>query len=206
MGKSIMKNFIINNSQNERMKTILKSVAETFKTNQILRTEVDIYEHKDDDKVVYYIDPTFYYTGEKPLHYKYDPIRFGFESHIESYLGGIPIHIEIPNLVKATVNEQHEDVSKMMDRIIDHTGIREIYPMIGKVIVKEIEPLNSVFFLFQLNDPSIDGENMYKKGFDPHYLIDRHLKNYLGLFGFKNKKVGYIVAASDGEVIDTYVV
>ena len=109
-------------------------------------------------------------------------------------------------LVKATINEGEEDVSKMMDRIIDHTGIREIYPMIGKVIVKEIEPLNSVFFFFQLNDPSIDGENMYKKGFDPHYLIDRHLKKYLGLFGFKNKKVGYIVAAPDGEVIDTYVV
>lgn len=74
--------------------------------------------------------------------------------------------------------------------------------MVDKIEVLEFEDLNFMIFKIYLNDPTIDKNNMYKKGLDPHYLVDTHAKKYLKYFGIPtNKKFGFVVISPLGEKI-----
>jgi hypothetical protein len=52
-----------------------------------------------------------------------------------------------------------------------------------------------------LNDPEITSLNMYDKELDPHYLVDKYLKEYFAYFNINNSIVDFIVWGTDGEVI-----
>ncbi len=80
---------------------------------------------------------------------------------------------------------------KGLRKILNSDILKGIYPMLDHIDVwymgtknrqtwREIPMYHVEIYL---NDPSITEDNMYDKEFDPHYLIDHHLKNYLSYLG-----------------------
>ena len=101
---------------------------------------------------------------------------------------------------------------KGLEKLLNSSEIKKIYPMVDKIIVHYEDTGASGFgidfdkldFDIILNDPSITEENMYKKGLDPHYLVDHHIANYLPYMSINKKSVDLhrvIVWNPDGEII-----
>jgi hypothetical protein len=102
--------------------------------------------------------------------------------------------------------------TKILNKLINSPLIKDIYPMIDNVESKVIwdgdedHPFYRIKLNFILNDPTINDENLYVKGFDPHYLIDYYLMDLLKMAGI-NRNTGTIenifftVTGPDGEHI-----
>jgi len=86
---------------------------------------------------------------------------------------------------------------KGLEKLVNSSAIKDIYPMVDKIIVLYadigalgfVKGLDILDFDIILNDPSITQKNMYDKGLDPHYLVDYHIKNYLPYMGIDKEKV-----------------
>ena len=82
--------------------------------------------------------------------------------------------------------------------------VRKIYPMIDEITVSLVEPTGYLYLLIKiyLNTSEISEENMYEKGFDPHYLVDYHLARLMRYVGIsRTLPVEFIVYDSNGNEI-----
>ena len=52
-----------------------------------------------------------------------------------------------------------------------------------------------------LNDPSITKNNMYQKDFDPHYLVEKHIKDLSKYLGIDLNYIGFKLYGPDGDLI-----
>ena len=71
-----------------------------------------------------------------------------------------------------------------LEKLVNSDIIKRIYPMVEKIIVEyggktSTGKFNSLDFNIILNDSNINRDNMYEEGFDPHYLMDYHIKNLM---------------------------
>lgn len=91
---------------------------------------------------------------------------------------------------------------KALTKIGNSTLIKSIYPMIEKIKFNYVEHFGLILEII-INDPSITKDNMYKMGFDPHYLIEIHLKNVIRYLGLEKppKISGFVIYYLDGEKI-----
>ena len=58
--------------------------------------------------------------------------------------------------------------------------------------------------MVHLNDSTINSNNMYEKGFDPHYLIQRDLKFMLKMAGISTRdiiQISVLVKNPNGEIV-----
>jgi len=103
-----------------------------------------------------------------------------------------------------------EGLIKGLQKLVNSDIIKNIYPMIDHIVVGIYDQTFSfsyrndkvLEFKIYLNDPEITEENMYVKGFDPHYLVEYHIKKllpYLSLEDITN--LSFIVYGTDGESI-----
>lgn len=101
---------------------------------------------------------------------------------------------------------------KGLKKLVNSELIKDIYPMVKHI---DISVYTSRFVLsdknkrldfdIHLNDPRITEENMYDKGFDPHYLVDYHIKRLLPYLGFENiLSLSFAVFSPTGELISHY--
>jgi hypothetical protein len=91
---------------------------------------------------------------------------------------------------------------KPLSKLFNSEIVKSIYPMIDHIDVVMVDKvLQDLEIKIYLNDPEIDKYNMYKKGFDPHYLADKHLKNYSKYLGVKVSRIGWRLYDSDGELM-----
>ena len=97
-----------------------------------------------------------------------------------------------------------------LKKLINSSAIKEIYPMVDHIDVRYNGDLYSnrgwgaLEFDIFLNDPTITKENMYEKDFDPHYLVEYHIKKYLPYFNIDKSRKDFIVWDLDGNIIDSY--
>lgn len=95
-------------------------------------------------------------------------------------------------------------INKSLTKLMNNDLIKEIYPMIEKVEVYEWDFL--IIVKINVNDPEMTESNMYERGLDPHYLIDKHMSKFLPYYSVnKHKKIGFVVVGVDGNVIDRWV-
>ena len=74
-----------------------------------------------------------------------------------------------------------EKLINAFSKLINSDVLKSIYPMLDNIdIVKVNDNPNFIGYDMSLNiflnDPSINKNNMYAKDFDPHYLVEKHLK------------------------------
>jgi len=88
-----------------------------------------------------------------------------------------------------------------LEKLANSKLVSKIYPMIDEISILYREGV--VWIRINLKDPSITKENMYEKGFDPHYLIDYHMRRLMKYLGFeKYTPVDFVVYDAEGKIID----
>jgi hypothetical protein len=95
---------------------------------------------------------------------------------------------------------------KGLEKIVNSGMIKEIYPMVDHINIRNTDVVtqrgNTILSVdIHLNDENINRENMYDANFDPHYLIDFHLKKYLPYFNIDKVMFDFTVWGPDGDVI-----
>jgi len=92
------------------------------------------------------------------------------------------------------------------EKLINSDLLKNIYPMIDHIDITSFRD-NPNFIAYDmsvniyLNDPTIHKHNMYEKEFDPHYLVEYHIKSYFPYFNLKNLVIDYIVWGPDGDIV-----
>jgi hypothetical protein len=100
--------------------------------------------------------------------------------------------------------------NKIANKLFNSDYIKDIYPMIDRIETQVISdgdeelPFYTLFIMVHLNDPDINSNNMYEKGFDPHYLIQRDLKFMLKMAGISTRdiiQISVLVRNPNGEIV-----
>lgn len=86
-----MKRFIITEQQNDRIKQIIKQVAETFTNDNVVKTEVAVEEGKDMMGGVYYILHPIFYVTERTAGPDFHLFKHQLAQFVEDMVGA-PIH------------------------------------------------------------------------------------------------------------------
>lgn len=91
------------------------------------------------------------------------------------------------------------------NKMANSKPVKDIYPMIDHIKINEVPNYIWVAQVY-LNDETIDGNNIYSKGLDPHYLVDFHLKKLKNYLSIKdNLKFGFVIFDSNGENIYDFI-
>ena len=75
--------------------------------------------------------------------------------------------------------------SKLLDKLLNSDYIKKVYPMIDNIKTRvvwdgdEEYPFYDVMLKIYVNDEDMTTFNMYKKGLDPHYLVDEYMIDLL---------------------------
>jgi hypothetical protein len=101
----------------------------------------------------------------------------------------------------------HDYQIKGLEKLLNSSEIMEIYPMVDRIELSSVNDKASGFGFdldrldidIHLNDDTITSKNMYRKDFDPHYLVDYHIKNYLPYFNIPKVDTHFIVYGPNGK-------
>lgn len=97
-----------------------------------------------------------------------------------------------------------------LEKLANSGIIKEIYPMVDHIeidINKEKQfrhqswAPNTLDLNIFVNDSEMTSLNMYDKELDPHYLVDKYLKEYFPYFNIDNVIVDFIVWGTEGNII-----
>jgi hypothetical protein len=99
-----------------------------------------------------------------------------------------------------------------LEKLLNSGVIQDIYPMVDNIrlsIPEDTNPnykgLNNLNIDIILNDPTFNKANMYQREFDPHYLVDYHIRKlYFPYFNIEKVITNFIVWGPDGKIIDSY--
>jgi hypothetical protein len=86
-----MKRYIITEQQNDRIKEIIKQVAETFTNNSVMKTEVAIEEGKAMMGGTYYILHPIFYVTERTMGPDFHFFKHQLAQFVEDMVG-VPVH------------------------------------------------------------------------------------------------------------------
>jgi hypothetical protein len=99
---------------------------------------------------------------------------------------------------------------KGLEKLVNSSSIKDIYPMVDHIEIHyDAELYNprgwgglevNIF----VNDPTMTKENMYDKDFDPHYLVEYHIKQYFPYFDINKPIMNFVVWGPDGNIITTW--
>lgn len=99
---------------------------------------------------------------------------------------------------------------KGLEKLINSSAIKEIYPMVDHIDIRYNSDLynprgwGGLEVDIFVNDPTITKENMYDKEFDPHYLVDYHIKQYFPYFNINKPITSFVVWDLDGNIITSF--
>ena len=96
---------------------------------------------------------------------------------------------------------------KGLQKLINSSNIKEIYPMVDHIDIHYNGDLyaprgwGGIEIDIFVNDPTMTEENMYDKEFDPHYLVEYHIKQYFPYFNIDKMVLTFIVWDLDGNIV-----
>lgn len=91
-------------------------------------------------------------------------------------------------------------------KLINSDVLKSIYPMLDHIDINSIKD-NPNFIGYEmsvnifLNDPIIDKNNMYSRNFDPHYLVEKYLKDLSKYLGIDFHQIKFKLYSPNGELI-----
>jgi hypothetical protein len=99
---------------------------------------------------------------------------------------------------------------KGLEKLVNSSSIKDIYPMVDHIEIHyDAELYNprgwgGLEINIFVNDPTMTKENMYDKDFDPHYLVEYHIKQYFPYFDITKPIMNFIVWGPDGDIITSW--
>jgi hypothetical protein len=99
-----------------------------------------------------------------------------------------------------------EKLINAYSKLINSDILKSIYPMLDHIDIVRVKD-NPNFKGYDmsvdifLNDPTIDKNNMYNMNFDPHYLVEKHLKDLSKYLGLDFYKITFKLYSPDAELL-----
>jgi hypothetical protein len=99
-----------------------------------------------------------------------------------------------------------EKLIKSFSKLLNSYVLKCIYPFLDHIDIFNLKD-NPKFFGYYmslnifLNDPTIDKNNMYEMNFDPHYLVEKHLKHLSKYLGLEFHRITFKLYSPDGELL-----
>lgn len=97
-----------------------------------------------------------------------------------------------------------KNLEKIVTKLFNSKLVKNIYPMLDRIEIDNVNfkriPPQITLNIF-LNDPTITKENMYRKEFDPHYLVEYHLKRLLKHVELRDIYLTFKLFGPDGDLI-----
>lgn len=98
-----------------------------------------------------------------------------------------------------------------LEKLINTSAIKDIYPMVDHIRIRYNPELGSGYKGIErfdidiyLNDPTLNISNMYLREFDPHYLVEYHIKKYLPYFNIDKVLMNFYVHDTEGNIITSF--
>lgn len=110
------------------------------------------------------------------------------------------------SIYQVDIKMGEEKLIKAYSKLIDSDVLKSIYPMLDHIYISKIKD-NPNFIGYDmsvniiLNDPTIDKNNMYSMNFDPHYLVEKHLKDLSKYLGLEFHRITFKLYSPDGELL-----
>ena len=107
---------------------------------------------------------------------------------------------------KVDIKMGDEKLIKSFSKLLNSDVLKSVYPMLDHIdIVKVKDNPNFIGYDMSLNiflnDPTIDKNNMYEMDFDPHYLVEKHLKHLSKYLGLEFHRITFKLYSPDGELL-----
>ena len=97
-----------------------------------------------------------------------------------------------------------KNLEKIVTKLFNSKLVKNVYPMLDRIEIDNVNfkriPPQITLNIF-LNDPTITKENMYRKEFDPHYLVDHYLKHLLKHVELSDIYLTFKLFGPDGDLI-----
>ena len=96
---------------------------------------------------------------------------------------------------------------KGLEKLVNSSAIKDIYPMVDHIDIRyngdkyAERGWGGLEIDIFVNDPTMTKENMYDKDFDPHYLVEYHIKKYFPYFDIDKMVLNFIVWGPDENII-----
>lgn len=100
--------------------------------------------------------------------------------------------------------------TKLLDKLLNSDYIKKVYPMVDNIKTKVVWdgdtefPFYDVMLKIYVNDEDMTIFNMYKKGLDPHYLVDEYMMDLLKFAEVSRRDISQVyirVIGPNGESI-----
>ena len=91
-----------------------------------------------------------------------------------------------------------------LEKLANSNLLKKVYPMVDWIEIfynKSDNRKGTLTAIIHLKDPEINSDNMYKKGFDPDYLVSIHFVNFMKYLGIDRMPVGFQVYGPEGNLI-----
>ena len=101
---------------------------------------------------------------------------------------------------------------KGLEKLANSGIIKDIYPMVDHIKINYEDTGASGFGIdfdrldvdIFLNDSNINSENMYEMELDPHYLVEKYLREYFPYFDIDKVKIDFIVWGPHGKIVHSW--
>ena len=101
-----------------------------------------------------------------------------------------------------------ERLTKVFEKLINSDIIKNIYPMIDHIDVKDftwnLNGANSGYLIrldIVVDSPDMTEDNMYDFEFDPHYLVDKYIKDFSKYLSIDIYAIFFTVHNLEGNLI-----
>lgn len=103
------------------------------------------------------------------------------------------------------MSTSNEHIINALQKMVNSSLIKEVYPMIESIDVVSLDLDNGFMSLdIKVDSPDMTYNNMYDYDFDPHYLVDYHIKRLLPYIGVEIPYISWDVTTTDGKYVAGY--
>jgi len=124
--------------------------------------------------------------------------------HIQSQIIPIVSIIQIYSIF-ISMSNNNQYIINALHKLMNSSLTKEIYPMLESVDITSLDLEKKTMSLdIKVNTLDMDYDNMYDFDFDPHYLVDYHIKRLLPYIGVEIPYISWDVITTDGKYVTGY--
>lgn len=124
--------------------------------------------------------------------------------HIQNQINPIVSIIQIYDIFISMSNSE-QYIINALHKLINSSLTKEIYPMLESIDITSLDLENKAMSLdIKVNTSDMNYDNMYDYDFDPHYLVDYHIKRLLPYIGVEIPYISWDVTTTDGNYVTGY--
>lgn len=103
------------------------------------------------------------------------------------------------------MSSENTFIVKALTKLMNSNLIKDVYPKLDSIEIKSLNlDKGSMFLNIVVDVPNMTYENMYDYEFDPHYLVEYHIKRLLPYVGVEIPEISWDVIKTNGKYVVGY--